>query len=119
MEEGESDEGRRPRGGRDQDDLVGLQALAGPEGVQQGQLGGDEEVDLSGRERGVQEMAGGAGVPSLQAGVLMEEIDKEREEEKGEEEADIEADPVFLEHAVPANLDYFNRTGTQNLLNNS
>jgi len=27
---GGSDEGRRPRGGRDQDDLVGLQALAGP-----------------------------------------------------------------------------------------
>jgi len=78
-------------------------------------LGGDEEVDLSGRERGVLEMAGGAGVPSLQAGILMQEIDKEREEEKGEEEADIEADPVFMEHAVPANPDYSSRKGTQNL----
>ena len=73
-------------------------ALQGFQGIEQCQLGRDEKVDLCGRERRILEMAGRAGVPSLQPVVMMEKVDAEGEEKESQQEADIEAGPMSLKH---------------------
>ena len=73
-------------------------ALQCLQGVEQCQLGRDEKVDLCRRERRILEMAGRAGVPSLQPVVMMEKVDAERKEKENQQEADVEADPVSMKH---------------------